>query len=552
MAGRARGDLAPLFIGLAVVTALGLGFFLSAMNVRYRDVRYMIPVFLQVLPLLSGVMYAVESIPVKWQWILALNPMTAVISGWRWAVVDATGARLGPGRRSSVAVAVVLFVVGLARASARPSRASRTRSDGRSRSRPRGSRSGTGSASSRPRTERCASRSPTPAKPLTGKEHKPRDTRRSGRCDDVSFEVEEGEVLGVIGRNGAGKSTLLKVLTRITTPTSGRVEIRGRVGSLLEVGTGFHPELTGRENIYLNGAILGMKRREIQAKLPEIVEFSGVERFLDTPVKRYSSGMYVRLAFSVAAHLEPEILLVDEVLAVGDAEFQRRCLGRMEDFGATGRTVLFVSHNMQAVAQLCDRAILMEGGRIAQDGRSEDVVAHYLQTSSGSGSSREWPDLESAPGDDLARLLSVRIVDRDGADGRLRGRPRAGRDRARGSACSRAARPSFRRSSRQRRRANRVQRDGRRPAVARAVASRRVRRDGLDSRELPQRGAHDRSTPPSARSDSPKLHHHVSVHEAVSFHVQDPGEGDSARGTFTGQWRGVVRPLLDWESERTA
>ena len=170
-------------------------------------------------------------------------------------------------------------------------------------------------------------------------------------------------MLGVIGRNGAGKSTLLKVLTRITKPTAGRVEIRGRVGSLLEVGTGFHPELTGRENIYLNGAILGMKRREIQAKLPEIAEFSGVETFIDTPVKRYSSGMYVRLAFSVAAHLEPEILLVDEVLAVGDAEFQARCLGRMETFGASGRTVLFVSHNMQAMAQLCDRALLLEHGR---------------------------------------------------------------------------------------------------------------------------------------------------------------------------------------------
>ena len=208
---------------------------------------------------------------------------------------------------------------------------------------------------------------------------------------DVSFEVAQGEVLGVIGRNGAGKSTLLKVLTRITAPTEGRAEIRGRVGSLLEVGTGFHPELTGRENIYLNGAILGMKRREIQAKLPEIVEFSGVAKFLDTPVKRYSSGMYVRLAFSVAAHLEPEILLVDEVLAVGDAEFQARCLGRMEDFGATGRTVLFVSHNMQAVAQLCDRALLLDGGSVVLDGPSEKVVAHYLQHTAGAGSSRPGP-----------------------------------------------------------------------------------------------------------------------------------------------------------------
>ena len=234
-------------------------------------------------------------------------------------------------------------------------------------------------------------------KRLTGKEHR-REVKELWALDDVSFKVDEGEVLGVIGRNGAGKSTLLKVLTRITTPTRGRVEIRGRVGSLLEVGTGFHPELTGRENIYLNGAILGMKRREIQQKLPDMVEFSGVEGFLDTPVKRYSSGMYVRLAFSVAAHLEPEILLVDEVLAVGDAEFQRRCLGRMEDFGANGRTVLFVSHNMQAVAQLCDRVILMENGRVALDGPSADVVAHYLQTSAGAGSSRTWDDLESAPG----------------------------------------------------------------------------------------------------------------------------------------------------------
>ena len=170
---------------------------------------------------------------------------------------------------------------------------------------------------------------------LTRKEHR-REVQEIWALEDVSFEVAEGEVLGVIGPNGAGKSTLLKVLTRITNPTAGRVEIRGRVGSLLEVGTGFHPELTGRENIYLNGAILGMKRREIQAKLPEIAEFSGVESFMDTPVKRYSSGMYVRLAFSVAAHFEPEILLVDEVLAVGDAEFQARCLGRMETFGASG------------------------------------------------------------------------------------------------------------------------------------------------------------------------------------------------------------------------
>ena len=215
-------------------------------------------------------------------------------------------------------------------------------------------------------------------------------------------------MLGVIGRNGAGKSTLLRILTRITTPTSGRAEIRGRVGSLLEVGTGFHPELTGRENVFLNGSVLGMKQREIQGKFDEIVEFAGVEQFVDTPVKRYSSGMSVRLAFAVAAHLEPEILLVDEVLAVGDAEFQRRCLGRMEDLSESGRTVVFVSHQMQAVSQLCDRAILLEKGSVTLDGPSGDVVAHYLQRVGGSGSTRSWPEVAKAPGDDLARLLSVR------------------------------------------------------------------------------------------------------------------------------------------------
>ena len=182
---------------------------------------------------------------------------------------------------------------------------------------------------------------------------------------DVSFEVKRGEVLGIIGRNGAGKSTLLKVLSRITEPTEGRVTIEGRVASLLEVGTGFHPELTGRENVYLNGAILGMTRAEIKRKFDEIVDFSGVERFLDTPVKRYSSGMYVRLAFAVAAHLEPEILIIDEVLAVGDAEFQKKCLGKMQDVAGHGRTVLFVSHNMGAIERLCDNVVVLSQGRVA-------------------------------------------------------------------------------------------------------------------------------------------------------------------------------------------
>jgi len=195
---------------------------------------------------------------------------------------------------------------------------------------------------------------------------------------DVCFEVKAGEVLAIIGRNGAGKSTLLKVLSRITEPTKGKAEIRGKVSSLLEVGTGFHPELTGRENVYLNGAILGMKKREIDRKFDEIVDFSGVEKFIDTPVKRYSNGMKVRLAFSVAAHLEPDILVIDEVLAVGDAEFQNKCLGKMRNITTQGRTVLFVSHNMTAVIKLCPTAILLDNGQIAAKGPSKEIVDQYL------------------------------------------------------------------------------------------------------------------------------------------------------------------------------
>ena len=197
---------------------------------------------------------------------------------------------------------------------------------------------------------------------------------------DVNLEVGQGEVVGVIGRNGAGKSTLLKILSRITAPTRGRVELRGRVGSLLEVGTGFHPELTGRENVFLNGSILGMSRRDIMKKFNDIVEFSGVERFLDTPVKRYSSGMYVRLAFAVAAHLEPEILIVDEVLAVGDMAFQTKCIGKMSDVARGGRTVLFVSHNMGAIRHLCPRSILLVGGKVACSGCTDETIRAYLGT----------------------------------------------------------------------------------------------------------------------------------------------------------------------------
>jgi lipopolysaccharide transport system ATP-binding protein len=229
---------------------------------------------------------------------------------------------------------------------------------------------------------------------------------------DVSFDVKEGEVVGIIGRNGAGKSTLLKVLSRITAPTEGRVRIRGRVSSLLEVGTGFHPELTGRENIYLNGAILGMSREEIRRKLDDIIEFSGVEKFLDTPVKRYSSGMSVRLAFAVAAHLEPDILIVDEVLAVGDAEFQRKCLGKMNDIAGGGRTVLFVSHNMGALRQLCSRALLLKTGRTMFEGPVDDTITAYLSDfDSKNGSQTEWIWRgDGAPGNADVRLRRVSIV----------------------------------------------------------------------------------------------------------------------------------------------
>lgn len=218
------------------------------------------------------------------------------------------------------------------------------------------------------------------ARSLTGNRNEQRKKHETiWAIKDLSFEVKHGEVLGVIGRNGAGKSTLLKVLSRITNPTKGRVELRGRVGSLLEVGTGFHPELTGRENIFLNGSILGMRRDEIKSRFDEIVAFAEIDKFLDTPVKRYSSGMYVRLAFAVAAHLEPEILLVDEVLAVGDVGFQKKCLGKMENVAQQGRTVLFVSHNMTVLKALCSRAILIENGNLSFDGNPDEAVRTYLQ-----------------------------------------------------------------------------------------------------------------------------------------------------------------------------
>jgi lipopolysaccharide transport system ATP-binding protein len=231
----------------------------------------------------------------------------------------------------------------------------------------------------------------------------------------VDIEVARGEVLGIIGRNGAGKSTLLKILSRITEPSEGRVEIRGHVGSLLEVGTGFHSELTGRENIQLSAAILGMSRAQIRHKFDEIVEFSEIGKFLDTPVKRYSSGMYVRLAFAVAAHLDPDILIVDEVLAVGDAEFQRKCLGRMDAMSRDGRTVLYVSHNLESVARLCTRAVLLDRGVVATEGPVASVIESYMRAGVGLATGRSWDGDEGAPGTDVVRLKRIGLLGESGA-----------------------------------------------------------------------------------------------------------------------------------------
>ena len=242
------------------------------------------------------------------------------------------------------------------------------------------------------------------------------DRTRKGNSDyvwslrDINFEIKQGEAVGIIGRNGAGKSTLLKILSRTTTPTNGQIKIKGKVASLLEVGTGFHPELTGRENIFLNGAILGMTKADIKRKFDEIVDFSGVERYIDTPVKRYSSGMYVRLAFGVAAHLEPEILVVDEVLAVGDAEFQRKCLGKMQDVTGHGRTVLFVSHNMSAVENLCSRCVFLKNGQLVMDGPTTDVIETYIASNH---RHNDLADIKDRQGNGLARITSIELLRAD-------------------------------------------------------------------------------------------------------------------------------------------
>lgn len=363
---------------------------------------------------------------------------------------------------------------------------------------------------------------------------------------DVSFNVKRGETVGIIGRNGAGKSTLLKVLSRITHPTRGRIEIRGRTASLLEVGTGFHKELTGRENIYLNGTILGMRKNEVDKKFDEIVEFSGVGKFLDTPVKRYSSGMGVRLAFAVAAHLEPEILIVDEVLAVGDAAFQKKCLNKMQDVSESGRTVLFVSHNMAAVSRLCERGILLESGSVVQDGLIHDVVSTYMSSGTGTSAAKEW-DQANAPTGSASRLHAVRIINSAGEPSEVLDiRSQVGiQMEFEVTEPGHVMLPHFY-----------VHNDE-------GVVAFKTMDQDPKWKSKPRDVGHYISTawiPGNFLSEGPiivtcgliTLDPNIPQfieHQIVSAQVVDSMEGDSARGDWAGSMSGVVRPKLDWETD---
>ena len=364
--------------------------------------------------------------------------------------------------------------------------------------------------------------------------------------NDVSFGVDRGEVIGIIGRNGAGKSTLLKILSRITEPTAGAARLYGRTGSLLEVGTGFHPELTGRENIFLNGAILGMRRAEIARKLDEIVAFAEIGQFLDTPVKRYSSGMYVRLAFAVAAHLETEILIVDEVLAVGDASFQRKCLNKMEDVGRHGRTILFVSHNLASITRLCPRAMLIESGRVVRDGPSHEVVRFYLHSDLGTTAAREWRDDATAPGDDIARLRAVRVRSEGALSARIDIRrpvdieiewealreghvlvPNLHFHNEEGAIIflSSDLDPAWR---------------GRPREMGRYISTAHVPGNLLSEGTV---------VVGAAVSTMDPVRVHFYERDVVAFDVIDVLAGDTARGDYGGAIPGVVRPLLPWTNE---
>ena len=365
---------------------------------------------------------------------------------------------------------------------------------------------------------------------------------------DVSFDIAKGDVVGIIGRNGAGKSTLLKVLSRITEPTAGTVDLYGRVGSLLEVGTGFHPELSGRENVFLNGAILGMTKAEIRRQFDAIVDFAGVEQFLDTPVKRYSSGMYVRLAFAVAAHLNPEILIVDEVLAVGDAEFQKKCLGKMRDVAAGGRTVLFVSHQMQAVGRLCETCILMHAGKVAQIGPTAQVLAAHLRVTAGSEPGREWVTPDAISADGIVQLNAIRLTGPLGVAGATVqiGQPVVAEIEYT------VKRTGFRLS----------------PHIQINTADGEVVFAAIDTsgqwNRQPRPAGQYRTRaiiPPNflaegsvymtaAVSSLDPFSVHAVETDSVMITVVDPTDGTGARGDYVGVLPGVVRPMLKWTTDQ--
>lgn len=364
---------------------------------------------------------------------------------------------------------------------------------------------------------------------------------------DVSFSVGEGETLGLIGHNGAGKSTLLKIFSRITKPTSGTASIRGRVGSLLEVGTGFHSELSGRENIYLNGAILGMKRAEIDKKFDEIVAFSEIEAFLDTPVKHYSTGMYMRLAFSVAAHLDPEVLIVDEVLAVGDVGFQRKCLRKMRDVGESGRTVIFVSHDMQSITRLCRRVIWLKDGALRSDGEAKHVVGEYLHEQSQTGAEKIWDDVDTSPGNAVVRLRSARVRRSDGSVSSaidIR-KPVSIEMEYEVLQSDKVIVPSIQLNNEQ----------GACIFVSHDWNSgwRNMGRDAgvyKSSVIVPGNLLSEGTVFVTIGAATHQPHEiHFNERDAVTFNVIDSPDGDAARGDFAGPMPGSVRPILEWKTE---
>lgn len=368
---------------------------------------------------------------------------------------------------------------------------------------------------------------------------------------DINFDIQPGEVVGIIGRNGAGKSTLLKILSRITEPTTGRVELYGRIGSLLEVGTGFHPELTGRENVFLSGAILGMKRDEIERKFDEIVAFSEIEKYIDTPVKRYSSGMYLRLAFSVAIHLDPEILMVDEVLAVGDSAFQHKCLDKMEEIRQQGRTILFVSHNMAAVTRICERAIWLDKGRVLNDGPAQKVVSDYLTSGLNIGAEREWQDLSESPGNEVVRLRRVRVCTEEGKTTTTIDitRPVGIEVMYEVLQPGHILIPNYHFFNEEGLHLFAVQEVGpewrRQPRpVGQYVSTAWIPGNFLSEGSL--------IVDIAVSSHVPATVVHVLEREVVTFQVIDSLFSDSARGDYTGPMPGVIRPLVNWTTQFTA